>query len=110
MGNHINVIYCINQFFQVALFDSKAKLKGFIDDSLTSFKHCHFRHDWTQAAQARHDWTQAAQAQNMRSYIVVFFNFYANVQQSVTCEVIVYVTGHASLNAVDWINEKHNAF
>ena len=35
---------------------------------------------------------QAAQAQNMRSYILFFFYFYANIQRNVTCDIHYYLT------------------
>ena len=36
--------------------------------------------------------SQAAQAQNMRSYILLFFYFYANIQRNVTCDIYYYLT------------------
>ena len=35
---------------------------------------------------------QAAQAQNVRSYILFFFYFYANIQRNVTCDIYYYLT------------------
>ena len=42
------------------------------------------------SAKQRHE-TQAAQAQNMRSYILFFFYFYANIQRNVTSDIYYYL-------------------